>query len=1170
MNAIHRIVWNASSSCWQAVPETASGSSKSTTRRTRTGRTGHVTAERLSVLAIAVAAAWLAATANPAWAGPQGGTVTAGSATIQTNGAQTTINQSTAKAAIDWTSFSVGKNEAVRFNQPSASAITLNRVTGTESSQIMGNLSANGQVFILNPNGVLVGNGAQVNVGGFVASTLRMSNQDFMSGNFKLSNPGSGSVVNQGQITVPLGGTIALIAPVVQNTGKLTAPQGTALLAAADAVTLKLQDGGLTSYTIDQGSLQALVDNGGAILTEGGHVVLTAKARDALAKASINHSGLIEAQTVGVKNGVVELLGDMAVGQVKLSGQIDASAPKGGDGGFVDTSAAKVKIEDSAKVSTLATQGKTGTWLIDPTDYIVAASGGDWTGRAVGIALDSNNLVLDSTAGKTTGNGDVIINDAISWSANTVLTLKAARNININSNITAAGNTAGLVLSYGKNGDFTLGKGAMVTMTGSTPSLKVGVSGAELDYSVINRADQMVNWASPANNAFGSKQDLALLADVDLIDLTYIPKDLYGNFLGFGHSIKNITIKSDWVEKNTELYNTQADIDSGTGIFSSTGKIISFVGNQEYATPTNIRDFKIINPNISGTTKVGAVAGYSQSNIKNVQVVGGSVTGTDDYVGGITGDQNFGVIENVSSGASINGVLGVGGIVGRTNSTVAYAQNTGTVSGDIAVGGVAGLLEGSSFAGINNSFAGGSVAGQYAVGGLVGLVKASAPQYYYNIQDSYAYATVNGQQDVGGLVGINAGKIDRTYAVGQVTGTTRAGGLTGTNTGTVTNSFWNAETTGQNSSSAGIQKSYAELGQRSTYKDWYYFAYNWRMDNSLPRLFSYDAPILAITTETLNKTYDGRPWQGEGVVYKYTGGAASDLAGLPYVVSPTTAPGNSFLSDPDYMWGKINVRNESVPDPVTGYPDYYFSVTGAYSNTHRITYGSPNNKSPSLESYAFINPADLKVIANSGEHYQDGSPFKGGFGVKYDGFKGLDDATVISGNLTYSGNSQGATEMGRYYITPSGLSAKNYNVSFINGELYIKPEKNVQITDVVPDGAIIGFIDGSSISSIQDTVNIIHKDKSVSRVDFFSGSVAIRQGDVIVTKGNEGGASIRFIGDGSTLRLDPDSVVEIIVPSTRSGSIAEAILFNGDLWGRVMTSTGVRIGGGGLIAGVRG
>ena len=109
---------------------------------------------------------------STALAAPQGGTVAAGSATISQNGTLTTINQASQKAIINWNSFNIAKGETVRFNQPGAAAIALNRVTGNNASAIYGTLSANGQVFLVNPNGVLFAKGAQVNVGGLAASTL--------------------------------------------------------------------------------------------------------------------------------------------------------------------------------------------------------------------------------------------------------------------------------------------------------------------------------------------------------------------------------------------------------------------------------------------------------------------------------------------------------------------------------------------------------------------------------------------------------------------------------------------------------------------------------------------------------------------------------------------------------------------------------------------------------------------------------------------------------------------------------------------------------------------------------------------------------------------------------------------------------------------------------------
>jgi filamentous hemagglutinin family protein len=117
---------------------------------------------------------------------PTGGAVVAGTAGISQAGAVTNINQSSQKAVINWQGFSVGAQNTVNFNQPNSSAATLNRVIGNERSVIDGAINANGQVFIVNSAGVLFGKGAQVNVGGLVASTLDISNNDFMAGELQV------------------------------------------------------------------------------------------------------------------------------------------------------------------------------------------------------------------------------------------------------------------------------------------------------------------------------------------------------------------------------------------------------------------------------------------------------------------------------------------------------------------------------------------------------------------------------------------------------------------------------------------------------------------------------------------------------------------------------------------------------------------------------------------------------------------------------------------------------------------------------------------------------------------------------------------------------------------------------------------------------------------------
>src|SRR5947209_8535859 len=171
-----------------------------------------------SLAARGVAVCAMLAFASQSFALPTGGVVSAGGATISPDGS--TINQSTANVAINWQSFSIGQGQAVRFIQPSASAVALNRVLGPDASSILGSLSANGKVFLVNPNGVLFGQGAQVNVGGLVASTRNITDADFMAGNYRFTGSGSGQVVNQGTINAD-GGYVALLGANVSNEGTI-------------------------------------------------------------------------------------------------------------------------------------------------------------------------------------------------------------------------------------------------------------------------------------------------------------------------------------------------------------------------------------------------------------------------------------------------------------------------------------------------------------------------------------------------------------------------------------------------------------------------------------------------------------------------------------------------------------------------------------------------------------------------------------------------------------------------------------------------------------------------------------------------------------------------------------------------------------------------------------
>ncbi|GEM_PF-4227080 len=320
---------------------------------------------------------------SQAYALPSGEAVVpgSGSATFNTSvPGQLTVNQNTGKVIINYDSFSIGQAETVQFNQPNASSIALNRVTGTSPSSIMGTLRANGQIFLINPNGVLFGRTAQVDVRGLVASNMNISNADFSSGNYFFQGK-NGSVINQGVISAP-GGYVALIGSHVINSGYITADLGSVALAAGNKVTLSLDPRGIVNVAVKDpaifnASVDAAVRNDGVIQANGGKVILTAKALNSVFDHAVNNDGVIEARSIKFHDGKVFISGDK---DVAIGGTID-----GGD----------VTVASSAGD------------VVHELAGVVTTHGGDFKGTAArdyiltdGSSVDSGNGTIDILAGR--------------------------------------------------------------------------------------------------------------------------------------------------------------------------------------------------------------------------------------------------------------------------------------------------------------------------------------------------------------------------------------------------------------------------------------------------------------------------------------------------------------------------------------------------------------------------------------------------------------------------------------------------------------------------------------------------------------------------------------------------------------------------------------------------
>lgn len=273
-----------------------------------------------SALSVAVCSALAA----PVHALPQGGEVAAGTGAISAAGSSMTITQGSQKLIIDWQGFGIGAGESVQFLQPGANAVVLNRVLGNNASAIYGSLSANGQVFLTNPNGILFGATAQVDVGGLVASTLAIRNEDFLAGNYVFSGDDGGAINNQGRLQAADGGVIALLAPEVRNDGVIAAMAGGIALGAGTRIRLELADG--LRMEVEESALEAVIENHQAVRAEGGVILLSATARQALLAGMINNTGVIEAGSVTDEGGTIRL----AAGHQSLGGRIAADGGSGG------------------------------------------------------------------------------------------------------------------------------------------------------------------------------------------------------------------------------------------------------------------------------------------------------------------------------------------------------------------------------------------------------------------------------------------------------------------------------------------------------------------------------------------------------------------------------------------------------------------------------------------------------------------------------------------------------------------------------------------------------------------------------------------------------------------------------------------------------------------------
>lgn len=466
---------------------------------------------------------------------PEGGVIRSGAGDVTQNGKEMTIRQDSGRLAMDWTNFNVGKDETVRFQQPGKDALALNRVTGNQQSLIDGSLLSNGHVLLVNPNGVVIGKNASIDVGGLVASTAHVKD-NFMkefgnsTGAFTLGGVSDGKIINEGTINAE-GGLVALHAAKVENSGTITSNGGSVLMAAADTLTLTPDTDGKLNFTVDGKVAEASALNKGAITADGGTIVMTADSASDVMSTVVNNEGTLQARTLRKNEKGQILLEGNDKGQVEVSGTLDASGTENGqdagnikvigqktivhdgtnllakgdvNGGKIETSGDVLDLGDNLNIDAKGVNGKAGEWLLDPLDVIIADSDPTGTSNYDGAekkeASDSDFLTSTGTNTRTdligyndptatSSNAQDVFN-AVTWVPTSIVKTMLEAGTNVRIQAVANNGSANIIVK--NNIEKTSGDDATLTleaMRNITINGNITATGENNKLNVILNAD---------------------------------------------------------------------------------------------------------------------------------------------------------------------------------------------------------------------------------------------------------------------------------------------------------------------------------------------------------------------------------------------------------------------------------------------------------------------------------------------------------------------------------------------------------------------------------------------------------------------------------------------------------------------------------------------------------
>jgi filamentous hemagglutinin family protein len=490
---------------------------------------------RLSQLVvILLAGLW---TMTPVWVNalPVGGEIVSGTGSIQESSQDMVIQQDSQRLITNWQGFSISSTESVNFVQPNSDAIALNRVIGVDPSLILGKLSANGQVFLSNPSGVVFGASAVVDVHGLLATTLNISDADFLNDNYQFTQDPAGQVAVMNSGVINAARYVGLAAPMVENSGSIiVADLGSVALASGTEMTLDFNGDGLINFTLTGAEgklLRDRINNSGLIRANGGQVLLTSRSAGRVIGDVINHSGIIEAQTIGEKDGKIILSGG-SLDTVNVSGVLDApevvieadtvsvvpNQSLSTQNGNMNIVANHLDFKGDVDTGTgdfLFTSADGSDMDIGPGNNPTGAIGNNDIRRInaenLSIETDGNIIVRGITEEDTAGiqnsvilnsGGDINFEEAISIFP--ALELFAANDINVNADITTTQGDIVAVADSDSNGTGDINVDPDVVITSARDIDVSGVNVNANDASFNQAQDLILNGTTVGGSTTGS------------------------------------------------------------------------------------------------------------------------------------------------------------------------------------------------------------------------------------------------------------------------------------------------------------------------------------------------------------------------------------------------------------------------------------------------------------------------------------------------------------------------------------------------------------------------------------------------------------------------------------------------------------------------------------------